>query len=93
MVINSVIAWPHTSKPLTMALQVMFAAVTRPIAPAFEPAAADALLDDIHAQRRDSALPTDARFVVETSRDDLGDTLTKRKGKGSREPGRVAAHP
>jgi ATP-dependent Lhr-like helicase len=37
------------------------------------PDAADALLDDLHAQRRESALPTDARVVVETSRDDLGD--------------------
>jgi hypothetical protein len=28
---------------------------------------------------------------AEKCRDDLGDTLTKRKGKGTREPGRVAA--
>lgn len=30
---------------------------------------------------------------AETCRDDLGDSLTKRKGKGAREPGRIAGNP
>ncbi|MBM4377234.1 MAG: DEAD/DEAH box helicase [Deltaproteobacteria bacterium] len=37
------------------------------------PAAADALLEDLHAQRSESAVPTDRRIVIEVSRDDLGD--------------------